>query len=256
MKFNDFIKELCDAALFYVSVPTCVCCKERLLRKDRGLCQKCLDTYRSIKTDFCSICKKPLYECSCTNKFLKAHYVKKLIKIFRYVQRDPLPTNNLIYSLKRDNRRDVLDFLTNELADSIRNSIDSPEEYIFTNVPRRKASIQKYGIDHAELLSKSLAKKLGGEYKKLLISKSRKAQKKTAGEERINNAEFTTIKNSPDLTGKKIIIVDDIVTTGASMGNCATLLRGLGCKNITGAAISVAYKDEIKKPDNSDRFKK
>ena len=70
----------------------------------------------------------------------------------------------------------------------------------------------------------------------------------------MENADFKLIKNPPKLVGKKVIIVDDIVTTGASMAHCATLIRALGTKNIVGAEISIAYKDEFKYPDESDRF--
>ena len=46
-----------------------------------------------------------------------------------------------------------------------------------------------------------------------------------------------------DVDGKDVIIVDDIVTTGSSMGAAATLIRGLGCRKIYAAAVSIAYPD-------------
>ena len=249
-KFTKIYKDI----LFYLSVPKCVGCKTRLSRTDDTLCRKCTKEYKNIKTNHCSICYKPLYECSCTNQYLKAHHVSKLIKIFRYVRRDPLPNNNLIYSLKRDNRKDVLEFLSNELAQAIKASIKNPEEYIFTNVPRRRESAKKYGLDHAAALSRSLAKKFGAEYKSLLTSKAKRAQKKMSGNDRASNAKFVIKKNAEDLGKKNVILVDDIVTTGASMGNSAILISSLTKGKIVGAAISIAYKDPYTPLDSSDRF--
>ena len=57
-----------------------------------------------------------------------------------------------------------LDFLSSELAKAIKNSVQNPQEYIFTSVPRRKKSILKYGIDHAKILSRAVARKLDADY--------------------------------------------------------------------------------------------
>lgn len=199
--------------------------------------------YNEVKQRNCSRCAHILSECTCSNKFLEKHYVKRLIKIYRYVQHhENIASNSLIYSLKRDNRRDVLDFLSSELECAVRNGIENPKDFVVTNVPRRRTSVKKYGIDHAKLLAKSLAKRLGCEYDSLLISKSKRPQKSTHGEERIKNALFG-MKNI-SLKNKRIILVDDIATTGASLGACASLLHSSGAVEIVGAVISVAYKDE------------
>ena len=60
--------------------------------------------------------------------------------------------------------------------------------------------------------------------------------------ERRKNADFVLTKDV-DLAGKRVIIVDDIITSGASMANAATLLRSLGCRDITAACLAIAYKD-------------
>ncbi len=236
-------KSIFRKILFYFSVPKCVACKRKLDTDDFGICKSCKSEYEEIKLRDCSRCAKLLSLCSCSNEFLETHYVKRLVKVFRYVQHhDNTSANNLIFSLKKDNREDVLTFLSSELETSVRNSIETPEDFIITNVPRRKKSIKKYGIDHAKELAKALAKRLGCEYRSYLKSKSKKAQKSTHGNERITNAEFDI--KSIDLKGKRIILVDDVCTTGASLGMCAALLHSVGAKEIVGAALSVAYKDK------------
>lgn len=247
-------REIKDKILFYLSVPKCIGCKKRLSIDDRVLCPECLVEYREIKKRNCSICSKTLDLCSCSNKFLKSHYIHNLIKVFRYVNRDNIPSNNLIYSLKRENRKDVLEFLTDELGKALSNSVTDLEKCVFINVPRRKKEAAKYGLDHAAELAKNLAKRFSAEYYQPLISKSRNPQKKTHGAERIKNAKFKLKKNVKDLSGKTVIIVDDIVTTGASMSACAMLIRALDAKKIIGATVSVAYKDQYIPLNIEDRF--
>lgn len=237
------IRELFRRATFYLSVPCCPQCRERIEVDDLALCKDCKAKYEDFKGHRCSHCAKPFSECSCTNDYLSAHSVKRLIKIVRYRPADStLPSNALIYSLKRDNRRDVTDFIAGELAASIKSQIADANDYIITSVPRKRSSIKKYGYDHAEALGKSVARLLGASYTQLLVSRSHREQKKLRGTQRIDNAVFD-YKSKRDLQKSKVIIVDDIVTTGASIGNAAMLLRAAGAGKIVGAAFAISYKD-------------
>lgn len=238
------IKEISDRALFALSVPKCVACREPLDYPQNAFCPKCSSEFEEIKTRNCSRCAKKLSYCTCSNEYLERHFVRRVIKSFRYLIRDDSnAANALIFSLKKDNRNDVLEFCKSEMIAAIRHSIDSPEEYLFTNIPRRRAAIIEYGFDHSELLAKAVAHELGAVYIPLLKSGARKAQKSLEREERLKNAEFKIIKEI-DLTGKSVIIVDDIITTGASVGTAAALVRSLGARSITAVALAIAYKDK------------
>ena len=237
-------KKIMDRVLFTLSVPKCVCCKNRLNYGEKALCLKCSAEFRDFKTRNCARCSRLLNECDCSTPFLESHYIRRVIKCFRYIGGDEITAaNGLIYSLKRDNRRDVLDACTVELAFAISNSIEAPESYIFTNVPRRSDAIVEYGIDHSELLAKELARHFGGEYRRILKSKAKKAQKSLEAEDRFRNADFAII-DERDLSERGVIIVDDIITSGASMSKAAALIRSLGSKDIVAAALAIAYKDE------------
>lgn len=241
--------------IYYVTVPKCVCCDDKLDIDDLALCKKCREEYNNHLMRSCSVCAKPLYECTCPNEYLDSHYVHKHIKVYRYKPGLETAPNKLIYSLKRENRHDVLDFLATELASSISASVKSSNEYLFTSVPRMKASRNKYGIDHAKELSKATAKILGAKYKNLLVSKAKKLQKKTKStEERIANAKYSLKNRKINLNGKKIIIVDDIVTTGASLGSCAAQLKIAGGSKIIGASVAITYKDKYVPFETDDRF--
>lgn len=240
------LDEFFEKLLFYVSVPTCVCCKRRLTINESALCRECLAKRDDLKYHSCSRCGKKLDACACSNEYLENHYVKKLAKVFRYEQRDDrLPLNSLIYSLKRENRDDVLNFCADELVRSIRTVYPNASSYVITNVPRSKRSIVKYGIDHGALLAKAVADRLGARYENILVSNVKTEQKKLHGDSRKVNAKFS-IKNDIDLTGMSVLIIDDIVTTGASMGASAMLLHGQGAKRVYGAALAIAFKDKYK----------
>ncbi len=251
------IKNLYNKALFYLTVPKCVCCREKLEIDERALCKSCFSEYENIKGANCSVCSKVFSECSCVNDYLDRHFVHKLIKVFRYRHpdnpNDRIPSNELIYNIKRVNRRDLLEFLTDELEAAVRSSNIDFKQYIVTSVPRKRDRILKYGHDHAELIAESLAGRLGIEYIKTLRALPGEPQKKMKTEERLKNARFEYPKSMPKIKGRRVLLFDDIITTGASMGNSATMIHGLGAKEIIGICISIAYKDKyipFARPEN------
>ncbi|MBQ2875886.1 MAG: ComF family protein [Clostridia bacterium] len=245
------VKSALDKALFYLSVPKCVCCGARLDYTDNVFCSECLIEFRGNLTRNCSGCFKPLSECSCTTEFLKSKGVSKVIKLFRYIQREEsYAANSLIYSLKRENRRDVRRLASAMLSSSLRLLVDNLDNCVFTNVPRRRRAVILRGFDHAAQLSRTIARELGCEYKALFSSKAKKAQKELRGIQRHKNAVFA-IKSKADLKGKTLIIVDDVITTGSSIGAASELGKSLGAKRIIACAIGIAYKDEYGPKDYS-----
>ena len=246
---------LFERILFYISVPRCIFCGERLNISERALCENCKAKYLDHKERNCSICSKPLYLCDCTSEYLDSHFIHKHIKVFRYKSGEESPANELIYKLKRENRRDLINFIADELAVSLSANVEITPNTIFTSVPRRKRAKALYGLDHAEKLAKAVANIFSAEYKPLLKSMAKTAQKKgESTEKRIENAKFKLINENLDLSGKTVIIIDDIVTTGASMGSAAFNIKTLMPKKIIGASIAVAYKDSYKPFSKGDRF--
>lgn len=247
------VKEIIKRILYYVSVPKCVLCKEKLDYEDRGLCKTCKSVYEEHKMRNCPHCSMVLSECNCTYEVLESHGIKNLVKLFRYSKTEQSqPSNYLIYSLKQDNRSDVISFLADELSEALRRIIDPKIEYVITNVPRRRKAKVNFGYDHARVLAREVSKRLGVEYVELLRSMAKKSQKSVYGAERIRNANFDYVsKMDYSLRGKHVILIDDIVTTGASMSNCATLIKGLRPKRIIGACLGVAYREPYIKFDRS-----
>ncbi|MCI8388171.1 MAG: ComF family protein [Clostridiales bacterium] len=156
-------------------------------------------------------------------------------------------TNSLIYKLKYSATNKIYDFAAAELAGMLRKSAGIlfsgaiPRNNIIVSfIPRRRNSILKYGYDHMEKTAKLTAAKLGFKYEKL-ITKTNEAyeQKRLGRKERFENAVQTTkIVSRHELSGKVIVLLDDIVTTGASISAAAELLLNAGASSIIAASIA------------------
>ncbi len=240
------LSTLWKKGLFYMTVPLCVCCGEALHIDERALCANCRSSYETMKDRDCAMCFKPIHRCTCPCDTLDRHYVHKLIKVTRYIKRDnELPANHLVYSLKKDNRADVEDFMSDELMESLRTFDNSISQAIFTHVPRRRAAIAHFGYDHAERLARAVARKAQAEHRRLFVSCAKQSQKQLHGVDRLANAQVRLRRScqSLDLKGRRVYLVDDIVTTGASMSSTAMMLHAMGAKEIIGICFSIAYLD-------------
>lgn len=244
------IKLLAKKILFWVSVPKCIFCGEKLDFLDRALCSQCRERYEQHKSRNCSRCSKELRYCTCSNEYLRSHSIKRHLKMFRYIHNEATEAaNQLIYSLKQDNREDVIDFLADELAGVINYNLDlSSGPYIITNVPRSRKSTVNYGFDHTEQLARCISKKTGLNYKRVFVSNVKRKQKGLTKIERVQNATYDYKKNfNGDLSGCRLIIVDDVTTSGATLSACAVLAKGLRAKEVIALTVASAYNDEYEK---------
>ncbi len=122
-----------------------------------------------------------------------------------------------------------------------------PERFDFvTWVPVSPLRRIRRGYDQAELLAKATARELGMKPVPLL----KKVRHNTAqsgireDERRRSNVQGVyRLKGKPDLAGKRILLIDDILTTGATAGEGARILRMAGAKEVHCAAVAAARKE-------------
>lgn len=239
MKLSDIARTL----WYYITVPGCVHCGQKLAKDMDVFCPDCLSRYLNAKLRNCSRCAEILSRCTCTNDYLDLHLVHRLIKVIRYISSvEDLPQNRLIFSMKRENRADVARLCSEELATAIKNSIENYKDFTVAYVPRRGREKRKYGVDQAKILAERIGSILDIPVVHALRSKAKSPQKKLSAAERRKNADFVP-RRKIDLSRKRVFLVDDIVTTGASMGSAAMQLKGLGAKEIVGVCFAIAYKD-------------
>ena len=113
------------------------------------------------------------------------------------------------------------------------------------------APLRKYfrSYDQVELIAESVAKELGVP----LVPTLRKIRNtppqsgfKDVSQRRANVLGAYTVKDADLVRGKRILLLDDVITTGATASECARVLLTAGAKEIYCAAMAAARQDKNK----------
>lgn len=212
---------------------------------ERVLCAPCRGKWEREKGARCRYCGKRMFECRCTKDLLFKCGVRTHIKLVRYRPADrECAANGIIYDLKRKNDAFVFAFAAEQLGRPFlkyvtEKNVDA-DDVVITYVPRLPRQVKKYGYDQAKVLASLLAGGVSLEARELIkrVGKSREQKNLTKTERVANVAGAFAAASDADLRGKTVFLVDDVVTSGASMAACAEVLRGMGADDIV--ALSIA----------------
>ncbi len=141
----------------------------------------------------------------------------------------------------KDGLRNFGYYAGRELAACIRESGAAAEIDLVTWVPVTKHRRRSQGYAHAEIIGKAAAKALGipasGGLLEEHAGKLRQHQLQAA--ERVQYAERFT-HTGQNLSGKAILLCDDVLTTGSTLRRCTVLLKNCGAERVYIAAAAYA----------------
>jgi ComF family protein len=159
----------------------------------------------------------------------------------------------LILKLKNGSWEPIAPFL----ADLIKKIILTEEFYphIITCVPLSRLKMFSRGFNQGAIILNQLQKKLGKRFERvhylpglLLKIKNTPSQMRLPRGLRLENIQGSfAINPQYDVKGKDILIIDDVVTTGSTLKECAKILKNHGAKKVYAFTVARAnvYKDKF-----------
>ena len=142
------------------------------------------------------------------------------------------PVRNHIIGLKYRNHRDNVRILIDALLGRVG---PLPEVDVITWVPTTRRRARDRGIDHAELLARRLGRRLGVPVRSLLVKTSTEPQTGRTRRQRMIGPTFVSRSLRP---GVRVLVIDDVVTTGTSLARARSTLLAAGASNVV--LVSVA----------------
>lgn len=232
----------------FIIVRKCARCGEILLPHLAGtaFCDSCRIEWNAALTYSCNVCLKSAIECDCMPKALSSAGALCLRRLFFYDKDKsysaPMST---IFWLKYKKSNRMASFIGEYVAQSVSAELESfgyPENldsFLVTHVPRSRRAKALYGFDQSKMLARNVAKRIGVECLSVFGSASKKQQKRLSTKARMANAKKSiAVRDKVDVRGKYVVLIDDVVTTGASMASCVSLLRKQGARGILCFALT------------------
>lgn len=107
-------------------------------------------------------------------------------------------------------------------------------------IPSSRASIRKRGFATAELIGKTVSLRTGVPLLKALgANRDKKEQKGLSARNRLINAQSAFfVKSGFDFSGKTVVLLDDVCTTGATLSAAAKLLLDAGAEEVIAAVFA------------------
>ena len=237
MDENKFLAVL-EGLLF---PPRCCACgtflREHMLDTEpRALCESCRRKWEYAKLTVCQKCGEELSKCRCIPPVLRRAGGAVSLKMVSYNKMRDTTVRRCVLYMKRKNTRAVFDFFAGQLSELLGSYLaqtyTSPKDVLVTYLPRSRKNALKDGLDQSELLAKGVSRILGCDMGKLVYRVKRRTreqkhldkaarQANMEGAFALCEADFSAINK----TYRCIAVVDDVITTGASLASCVRELK-------------------------------
>jgi len=218
----------------------CPICEDIVMPKGELVCPECVIRLPYVKEPRCYRCGKELrderteycYDCS-----RHTMYYEKGVSLFRYnsVMRRAMD------GFKYKNKRQYADFFTAELVRVFGEEMKAWEVDAIIPIPVHKSRRRVRGYNQAELLAEPISRYLQVPMNTELLVRSQKTkpQSKLDDKERRKNVEEAFKIRESVVQLRKVILVDDIYTTGSTINACARLLREAGAEKVYFACVCI-----------------
>ena len=203
----------------------CIGCKEKLPYVQTPACMKCGKEIENPEQEYCSDCVRM------PKRFTHGY------PVFNYVE----PLKEGVGAFKYQNRREYADFYVDEIwkvhgKDLLKLNLDG-----IIPVPIHGRKRRRRGYNQTELLARGLSRKLQvPNYEKLLIRQiNTLPQKALNDKERLDNLKRAFFFRENDVKLKKVLLVDDIYTSGATIEACTDALLQGGVQRVYYTSICI-----------------
>jgi len=226
-----------QALLDLLYPPKCVNCKTI----EGWLCQNCIQNIAFIAPPICNRCGTPLAmpTSSCRQcRHNPLHHIDG-IRAAAYFEDNPIRA--AIHRLKYSNHRAAAAVLGNILADAVRRYHLLAD--VIVPVTLHPSRLRQRGYNQSDLLAAATGDLLGLPVNTSTLQRIRntKSQMKLGADERHQNVANAFACRNTTLAGLRVLLIDDVCTTGSTLDACATALKQSGAASVWGLTLAKAH---------------
>lgn len=213
------------------------------------VCYACHKVLNDYEEDLCTNCRNELpvtnFHFNGDNNVLKVFYARVKVEngtaLFRFEKKGLV--QQLIHSLKYKGQESIGVFLGDWLGGELKTLKEFSEIDMVIPVPLHKNKLKKRGYNQVAKFAQHIATALNAQYVDNVLLKVTNTQSqvlKNRFARWTNNEELFTLQNTSAIANKHILLVDDLITTGATMEACINVLNQAENVKISVASMAIA----------------
>ncbi|CAL7960518.1 competence protein ComFC [Alphaproteobacteria bacterium] len=229
------LKNLSDIVLNTVFPNKCVNCRQQRTSSAHTLCLECWQRLAFITSPHCCLCSKPkVFEqqkCPCEFTKCTRNYYHRVRSALLYEG----VAKNLIKRFKYGGHTNLQHIFAKWLYSNVAQWIE--DSHVIIPIPLHVRKLRERGYNQAWLIAKLLAK----HYNKACIENALFRSRYTMSQSNLSHWErqqnilgafMINDKYAHVFENRNVILVDDVITTGATANECAKVLAGCGARRI------------------------
>ena len=151
-------------------------------------------------------------------------------------------TQKILHAIKYGDSPDIAVRLAMIWTDRIKESITEANIDLIVPIPLHKSKMRKRGYNQATKIAEGIQKIISLPIEEHVLYRKRNlfVQAKSKRIKRFENVKLVyAIRNMEKITGKHILLVDDVLTTGATLEACGMLLKNAGAAKVSVALLAM-----------------
>lgn len=203
----------------------CPSCFRKLSFVQPPVCKKCGKEVSGETVEYCNDCLR------------RVHAFAYGIALLNYDE----TARHSIAQIKYNNKREYLDFYGTAMAARFGQEIQKMNVDFLAPVPVHKSRRRRRGFNQAEILAEIMGRRLGLSVEPNALARSRKTlpQKELSAAERLRNLSGAVTADRKLAAGKRVLLVDDIYTTGSTVEACSRALLEAGAQKVFFVVICI-----------------
>lgn len=200
-------------------------------REGSLLCQAC--AYEAVPRlpDRCYRCKQLTRDSAVCSKCRRQTALRHVWPRTLYAD----TAKELVYRLKFARARASVYVIVDLLDEAVP---FLPPTTIVTYIPTATSRVRLRGYDQSRLIARGFSERRGLRMQTLLMRVGQKRQLGSSRKQRFEQAQGNYMLTKCDITDRQILLIDDILTTGATLEVAAALLKSAGAAQVMAAVFA------------------
>ena len=229
------------ASLFYP--PLCAVCSVAIGSREY-LCAACQEKAPRIEPPFCATCSEPFpgaitESFSCANCAHRVLHFTSAVAVYR--------SRGVVRKIIHDFKYGRQVHLRHPVAEWLVETLDDPRLHgrrfdVLIPVPLHPARKRERGFNQAELLAEALSARskfpTSNALERIRYTTTQTAFDRSERMENLHNA--FRLRKKADVRGSRVLLIDDVLTTGSTLSECARVLKVAGAISVHAATAARA----------------